>query len=159
MLNQKERIKNLEVIQLEIFENLKEKQFKSFITLTYPSDLYPKDEKKIKNHLKLFTNKLQKQNKKDSIYFYVYELYENNMIHIHILSTLFLDKHLDNLKKHWLSIIGTNAIAVFNLKKITEQEITLFCSYLLKLINKAKNSERNILLKKLGQNSCLFGGS
>lgn len=125
---------------------------------------YPNEEKLIKEHLKSFIEKLRKTSKiKIITYLYIYELHKKEHIQIHVLSNIELDKQLFKLKDFWKKIIGIDNEQVLNFQKVDENILEIYSDYILKLLNKSflnkEISERQILLKKLGVNSRLFGGS
>lgn len=76
------------------------KQLQSFITLTYPVESYPKEEKVIKLHLQKFIKSLRVKSN-ELKYIYVYEMHENKNIHIHMLVNEDYSKSFYRLKEKW----------------------------------------------------------
>lgn len=131
-------------------------KLKTFITLTYPANIYPKDESKVKLHLQKFINTFSVKNKENKfIYFYVYELQQNNNIHIHILTNREKKNFLERFVKAWVSAIGTSATQAVHVREIND--ILGTCLYCLKVLKKPKEVEA--ILKKLGKNSQVLSGT
>lgn len=149
--------KKLKQIQTELYEEASKYEFTSFITLTYPTDIYPiTDESRIKTHFKTFMDKIRKNDKEQKLkYLYVYELHENGNLHIHLIMNIDYSKTFFKIKKYWSTIIGTSSMNSVKYEELISLSGSL--SYFLKDLSKP-TSVSNIQ-KKLGKDTHIISGS
>lgn len=143
-------------LKTKILNELTNKNFKSLITLTYPKEVYPKEEKSIKNHVSAFNDKIKNLDQKGS-YFYISEMQtQSTMIYIHILCTVNDKINLLKLKTYWLKISKTKNLSAFNFKEIDAIDIEKVCY---SVLNTIENNEIEKSLQVRLDTKRILGGS
>lgn len=108
----------------------------SFCTLTYSSRRYTPEQaaKRVKHDLDKFFKRLNYRKSKPQ-YFYVIELTEKKMVHIHLIFDRFVHKR--KIFKSWFKVTGSTAI------KIKALAYKNAINYMLKYLTKAKKMPEN----------------
>ena len=106
----------------------------TFATLTYWDKKYTPTEAsaQIKHHIDLFFKRLGYYNKKPE-YFYIIELTDKMMPHIHIIFDRFI--HWRKLRKSWLAVTGNS---VTHIKHLSQKTAFFYC---LKYLNDSKKQD------------------